>query len=32
VVYRGGERLAPAQAVGDGDQLELLLVISGGAR
>jgi aldehyde:ferredoxin oxidoreductase len=32
VVYRAGERLAPAQAVRDGDELELLLVISGGAR
>jgi hypothetical protein len=32
VVYRGGERLAPAQSVRDGDELELLLVISGGAR
>ena len=32
VAYRGGERLAGGSAVRDGDEVELVLVISGGAR
>lgn len=32
VVYRAGSRLGPGDAVHDGDRLDLVLVISGGAR